>query len=185
MNRRSLLSGASAVGATAFAGQSLAEAQTPQTYDEAVKRTWRALDPSGGLREIVRAGTLGANSHNTQPWRFVVTDNQITIGPDFSRRCPAVDPDDHHLFASLGCAVENMVQAAVALGFTAAARFEATNKDRVAIDLDRGPPTSNDLADAITKRQCTRAEYDGKTLSIQDLSKLSTAGTMEALNACS
>jgi hypothetical protein len=26
------------------------------------------------------------------------------ILPDLSRRCPAVDPDDHHLFVSLGCA---------------------------------------------------------------------------------
>lgn len=181
MNRRSLLSGVSTVGATAFAGPSFAEAQTPRTYDEAVKWTWRAIDPSGGLRELVRAGTLGANSHNTQPWRFVVSENQITVGPDFTRRCPAVDPDDHHLFSSLGCAVENMVQAATRIGFKAEVRVEVTNQDRIAVVLDRGPPMSNDLADAIAKRQCTRAEYDGKPLSTQDLSKLSTAGTMEAI----
>jgi hypothetical protein len=176
MNRREILSGVSALGAIALAGPSFAEAQAPRTYDEAVKRTWRALDPSGGLREIVRAGTLGANSHNTQPWRFVISEKQITVGPDFSRRCPAVDPDDHHLFASLGCAVENMVQAATGLGFKAEVRVELTNQDRIAVVLDRGPPTSNDLADAITKRQCTRAEYDGKPLSAEDLSKLTAAG---------
>lgn len=166
------------MGATGLAGPSFAQAQVPRTYDEAVKRTWRALDPSGGLREIVRAGTLGANSHNTQPWRFVISEKQVAVGPDFSRRCPAVDPDDHHLFASLGCAVENMVQAAVALGRSAGPSIEASNKGRVAIEFDRIPPRHTELADAITRRQCTRAEYDGKAVSAQDLSKLSIAGTM-------
>jgi hypothetical protein len=179
MSRRSLHSGVGAVGATAGVGPSFAHVRVPRTYDEAVRLVWRPLDPSGGVLELIRAATLGANSHNTQPWRFLVTDKQITVAPDFSRRCPAVDPDDHHLFASLGCAVENTVQAAGAFGFNPVARFEAANKDRVAIALDRGSPTRNDLADAIVKRQCTRAEYDGKALSARDLSKLSAAGTME------
>ena len=64
----------------------------------------------------MRAATLAANSHNTQPWIFTAAANAITIAPDFGRRCPAVDPDDHHLFASLGCATENLVHAAAAIG---------------------------------------------------------------------
>jgi len=71
------------------------------------------------LRDIVRAGTLATNSHNSQPWRFTVSNRQIEINPDFTRRCPAVDPDDHRLFASLGCCVENMVQAAALVGLMA------------------------------------------------------------------
>ncbi|WP_291860383.1 Tat pathway signal protein [Bradyrhizobium sp.] len=153
----------------------------PTTYEEAVKRVWRSLDPSGGVREIVRAGTLGANSHNTQPWRFTVSDQRIGIAPDFSRRCPAVDPDDHHLFASLGCAVENMVQAAVALGFKAEASLEAADRDRVTIAVDRIRPSSNALAEAITKRQCTRAEYDGRAVSAEDLNKIGVAGTLDGV----
>ena len=65
-------------------------------YDEAVRTTWAPLRPDGGLNEVVRYATLAANSHNTQPWRFMVEEKRITIAPDFSRRCPAVDPDDHH-----------------------------------------------------------------------------------------
>lgn len=169
------------MGAATVAGRAFTEAQSPRTHDEAVKVTWRPLDSSAGMREIVRAGTLGANSHNTQPWRFIVSDKAISIGPDFSRRCPAVDPDDHHLFASLGCAFENMVQSAAAFGFKAQVRFEATNRDRVTIALDRGTPTSNNLADAITMRQCTRAAYDGKALSTEHLNKLATAGAVEGV----
>jgi hypothetical protein len=160
---------------------SSAPARAPRTYAEAVDLTWRPLNPAGGVREVLRAGTLAANSHNTQPWRFKLSERQITISPDFARRCPAVDPDDHHLFASLGCAVENMVQATVVLGLNATPSIEASNTDRVALEFDRGPPTHSELADAITRRQCTRAEYDGNAVSAQDLNKLSIAGTMDGV----
>jgi hypothetical protein len=31
-------------------------------------------------------------------WRLGIDERAITIVPDLARRCPAVDPDDHHLF---------------------------------------------------------------------------------------
>ena len=40
----------------------------------------------------------------------------IDVLPDLSRRTPVVDPDDHHLFVSLGCAAENLALAAMARG---------------------------------------------------------------------
>jgi len=52
------------------------------------------------MRGLVHAATLAANSHNTQPWHFRIDEGQIGIHPDPARRCPAVDPDDHHLFVS-------------------------------------------------------------------------------------
>ena len=42
------------------------------------------LDP----RELVRLAVLAASSHNTQPWKFAIRRDAITILPDFSRRCP-------------------------------------------------------------------------------------------------
>src|SRR5262249_50924280 len=145
----------------------------------AIRQVWRPLDSSGGLREVVRAGTLGANSHNTQPWRITVSDKQITIRPDFSRRCPAVDPDDHHLFASLGCAAENMVQAASLFGLKAEVRFEAADGDRIAIAIHRTQSSSSELASAITERQCTRADYDGRGVDAAELSKIHAAATLD------
>ncbi|MFM9887270.1 MAG: Tat pathway signal protein, partial [Burkholderiales bacterium] len=59
--------------------------------------------------DLVRYATLAASSHNTQPWTFKIEPGRIAILPDLSRRCPAVDPDDHHLYASLGCAAENLL----------------------------------------------------------------------------
>ena len=51
--------------------------------------------------ELTRYATLAPSSHNTQCWKFSAAPGSITILPDFARRCPAVDPDDHHLFVSL------------------------------------------------------------------------------------
>jgi hypothetical protein len=59
---------------------------------------------AGGIldvRELIRHATLAASSHNTQPWKFCIRRGSIVIQPDFSRRCPVVDPDDSHLFKSL------------------------------------------------------------------------------------
>lgn len=182
MNRRNLLLGASAAAATPMMPRALADASQPSTYDEAVRLTWRPLDPSGGVRELVRAATLAANSHNTQPWRFGVSEDRITLRPDFSRRCPAVDPDDHHLFASLGCAVENAVQAAALLGFKADARLDPAEAGSIVIGLDRAPASRNLLAEAITRRQSTRGPYDGKALGADDLRTLQAAGTLDGVD---
>jgi hypothetical protein len=178
MNRRDLLLGANAMIVAAGSRTAAAASNAPGTYDEAVSRVWRPLDLSAGAGEIVRAGTLAANSHNTQPWRFTMARKQIVVAPDLTRRCPAVDPDDHHLFASLGCAVENMVQAAPVLGFNAVARFDASSS-RAMIELTPASAVRSELAAAITQRQCTRGEYDGRAVSTEELRVLAAAGTQD------
>lgn len=172
--RRAILAGGavvistSAVSGLAFAGGSL-------TYDEATTATWAPLRGEGGLRELVRYATLAANSHNTQPWRFTVEPDGISILPDFSRRCPVVDPDDHHLFASLGCAAENLVHAAAALGRQATPAFTAAGHARIA--FERIEARRTELFEAIPLRQCIRAEYDGQALASEQLRLLEEAGT--------
>ncbi|MDX2203035.1 MAG: Tat pathway signal protein [Hyphomicrobiaceae bacterium] len=159
---------------------SRAEPPTPSTYEAAVRLVWRPLDPAGGLGELVRAATLAANSHNTQPWRFKVAADRIGIHPDPARRCPAVDPDDHHLFATLGCAAENVVQAAGLLGLRATPRFDGA-ADAVVIDIERGAPVRSALGEAIIQRQCTRAAYDGRPVSTEDLRMMQAAGSLDGV----
>jgi len=113
------------------------------------------------LRELVRYGVMAASSHNTQPWKFRLAPGRVTVIPDHARRTPAVDPDDHHLYCSVGCAVENIVQAARGLGWTGAARY-STSADAVQIDLAPAEPERSALFDALAERQCTRGDYDGR-----------------------
>ena len=103
---------ATTLGLSAVAVSGLSAGAAGMTYDEAVKTSRAPLRSAPRDRELVRFATLAANSHNTQPWIFSARGDEIAIAPDFRRRCPVVDPDDHHLFASLGCAAENLVQAA-------------------------------------------------------------------------
>jgi hypothetical protein len=128
--------------------------------------------------ELVRYATLAPSSHNTQCWKFKLEDRAITILPDFSRRCPAVDPDDHHLFVSLGCAAENLVVAAAALGLRAAPSVDTASRS-VRITLEPMPAVASPHFKAIAERQSTRGAYDGKPLTSDDLVQLERAGTSE------
>jgi hypothetical protein len=151
-------------------------------YDEAVTSIWRHSstklgDPASVLRELVRYATLAPSSHNTQCWKFRIQERAIAIEPDLSRRCPAVDPDDHHLFVSLGCAAENLAQAALAHGLKAEVIAGTTNPDAIVLNLEPTPPLVSSLFQAITDRQCTRGDYDGKPISPNELRLLERAGS--------
>jgi hypothetical protein len=153
-------------------------------YNEVVRNTWRHSPEKtiSGLavnRELVRYATLAASSHNTQCWKFAIENQLISILPDRTRRCAAVDPDDHHLFVSLGCAAENLVQAAQAFGQRGEVRFDA---DVVKVSLEAAKAVRSPLFEAIPQRQCTRAEYDGRTVSSEDLKSLEAAGRGNGVN---
>ncbi|MEL6279812.1 MAG: Tat pathway signal protein [Pseudomonadota bacterium] len=157
-------------------------------YDEraAQLRAELAADPS--LTELVRYATLAPNSHNTQPWRFQLSTNEITILPDFSRRTPAVDPDDHHLYVSLGCAAENLAIAAHARGRPSRVVTVETNMDgedarAIKVSLGNGPAQNASLCEAIPMRQSTRSEYDGRALSADDLILLKDATSFPGVTA--
>ena len=104
-------------------------------------------------------------------------ERSITIEPDLSRRCPVVDPDEHHLYVSLGCATENLAQAALANGLQAHARFNAAGAGSIAVDLQATRAWESLLYQAIPVRQCTRGDYDGGALSAEELALLERAGT--------
>ncbi|MCC7428062.1 MAG: nitroreductase family protein [Alphaproteobacteria bacterium] len=133
----------------------------------------------GGLdrSELVRLGTLAASSHNTQPWRFRLGARTIAIAPDLSRRCPVVDPDDSHLFKSLGCAAENIVQGAPAQAHRAHPTFDpATGRIEIALEPSAAA-REGPLFAAIPTRQCTRLPYDGRAIPPAARAALEAAGS--------
>jgi nitroreductase len=88
------------------------------------------------FKELIRYATLAPSSHNTQCWKFRLEDHAISILPDLSRRCPVVDPDDHHLYVSLGCAAENLIQAAKAQGLSGQITFNPCGDGAVQLHLN-------------------------------------------------
>ena len=174
ISRRGLLACGSGLAIGGLVSPARTSAASVKTYDDAVRLTWAPLRVDGGARELIRYATLAANSHNTQPWKFKAEERCITIAPDFARRCPAVDPNDHHLFVSLGCAAENLVHAAAAAGLTATPALES---GAIRIGLDPARPLESDLFKAIPRRQSTRAAYGGTPVSNEILAALEKAGT--------
>jgi hypothetical protein len=149
-------------------------------YDSAVAAQRRPgpehRDGTLDLRELVRLATLAASSHNTQPWRFRLEGRSITILPDLSRRCLVVDPDDGHLYKSLGCAAENLVHAAAAQGHAAHVSFDqAENAVRIILEPSSAVRPGA-LFQAITKRQCTKLPYDGRAIPADERTALEEAG---------
>ncbi len=113
----------------------------------------------------------------------MLEDRSISIMPDFSRRCPAVDPDDHHLFVSIGCAAENLVQAALANGLYGNVVFEDSAHKALRVALEPTKAVATSLFNAIPERQSTRAEYDGKPISASELALLEKAGQGNGVRA--
>ncbi|NJK63319.1 MAG: Tat pathway signal protein [Synechococcaceae cyanobacterium SM2_3_1] len=181
LSRRQIILGFTALTGGAMAYATGSAHQSKGRYNDAVRDTWRhtpnnsIIDLDTVNRELVRYATLAASSHNTQCWKFAIAEHTISILPDWTRRCPAVDPDDHHLFVSLGCAAENLIHAAQAFGKHGFAHFD-TIDDRVKITLEPSKIISSDLFNAIPQRQCSRVEYDGRKLSTADLGSLEVAG---------
>ncbi|MBC7282511.1 Tat pathway signal protein [Hoeflea sp.] len=176
MKRRNLLLGGGAMAALGLGAYALARGRSHDNAYESAAAALRAPRSPGDMGELdflVHHATLAANSHNTQPWLFSGGAEQVTIRPDFSRATPAVDPDNHHLYASLGCAAENLSLAASAAGRSSAVAFLG-EQDAVRVSLGAGAQP-DPLFEAIVERQCTRSVYDGRQVPAEDLDAIAAA----------
>jgi nitroreductase len=151
-------------------------------YTEAAGATRTVLKQMPEACDLIRYATLAANSHNTQPWRFAVNDRGIEIRPDLTRRLAVVDPDDHHLFASLGCAAENLSIAARMRGKAGELIFDSGNGGGVTFAFGTGASTEAALFDAILQRQSTRCLFDGRPVSAANLATLSNIAAVPGVD---
>jgi nitroreductase len=153
-----------------------------EEYNASVSATRAALRQTPEISDLIRYATLAANSHNTQPWRFKISDVGIEILRVLARQIEIVDPDNHHLFASLGCAAENLAIACSARGKSGELSFNPANDGAVMFAFGSGPPVEPAMFDAIPKRQSTRGDYDSKAVSGLDLQALSAAAAVPGVD---
>lgn len=184
MNRRQLLvggAGTAALGAgAAYLGVRAMGSATD--YAEAVRAMRAVLAERPDARDLIRYATLAPNGHNSQPWRFTAGPNQIRLRPDFTRRTSIVDPDDHHVFVSLGCAAETLALAAAARGCGGDLRFDAIDGGAIIFDFRQTPRSGSVLFDAIPKRQSTRSLYDGRAVRRENLATLAAAAAIPGVD---
>ncbi len=92
-----------------------------------------------------------------------------------------VDPDDHHLFVSLGCAAENLSLASAAHGRRGEPTFDDAGGGSITFAHQPAPGRESVRFGAIPVRQSTRAEYDGRAVDSAMLSALAEAASDPAV----
>jgi nitroreductase len=131
-------------------------------------KNWR--DTNDGPLSLVRAAILAASPHNTQPWLFKVANSSIELHIDTQRNVGALDPYLREEHIGIGCALENLMLAALANGYATDVTLQpgklepipADPKPRLVarVDLATGKRDESELYNAIPRRHTNRGPYD-------------------------
>ena len=114
--------------------------------------------------QIASYASKAPSGHNTQPWKFHITDSTITVLPNLDVALPVVDRNSRELFISLGCAVENLCIAASYFGYTT--HIIECSIEAIILELTKNALTIEDsLFHQIEKRQTNRNIYNGNKIS--------------------
>ncbi len=142
--------------------------------------------PKGGSMEeqlmfLLRYAILAPSGPNTQPWKFAINGNIISVFADLERSLVFVDPDNRTLFMSVGCAIANLVTAGKHFGFSASLNYfpqgleeENNLTARVKFEPSESGVSGEDLFPEITKRHTTKDRYENQTIEtgiLDDLKK--------------
>ncbi len=129
---------------------------------DAQARLREALATRPALPDLIRYAALAPSGHNTQPWRFSLSRDEIAITPDFTRRTPVVDPDDHHLYVSLGCVAETLDLAALRIGQGGELVADPKQAGGWVYRFGTRRDPASPLFGAIARRQSTRSVFNGR-----------------------
>lgn len=179
--RQTIIGGAVAIAGAGGVWSQVRRMGSMEAYSAAMATLRLPLPASPAAHDLIRFSTLAANSHNNQAWEFRAVGDTILIRPDLTRATPVVDPDNHHLFVSLGCAAENLSIAAASRGMPGETRFDAAAGELRFVPV-KGAPFDGVLSDAIPLRQSTRSMFDGSTLTAVELDLLANAARIPGVD---
>ena len=129
------------------------------------------------LKFLLRYAVLAPSGPNTQPWKFSIKDDEISVIVDLTRSLPSVDTGNRTLYISHGCILTNLLIAAEHFGFsyktenfpdglsgsrTASIRFYEPGSE----------PQFPGLFHEITKRHTNRKSYEKLDIEDEKLQKL-------------
>ena len=131
-------------------------------------KDWRAANE--GPMALVSAAILAASPHNTQPWLFKIHDSAIELYVDTQRNVGALDPYLREEHIGIGCALENLMLAAPANGYSATVTLVAGKLGPIPVepkpqllarvDLVEAKRDESELYHAIPHRHTNRGPYD-------------------------
>jgi hypothetical protein len=122
------------------------------------------------LEFVLRFAVRAPSGHNTQPWRFAISDDLLHLYADRSRRLPVVDPEDRALVISCGAALAHLTVALRHFGYAGdPTPFpDPADPDLLATvglgNTHTPQPGDHELFEAIDERHTHRAAFDGRTI---------------------
>jgi len=137
------------------------------------------------MSSLLSYAVLAPSSHNTQPWRFEITENTVALYADRTRALPANDPDDRELTISCGCALMNLRVAAAheGLGVTCDITPDPNDEDLLAViafdKLDNSSLSEADLFKAIEERRTYRKRFQSRDVPTPIIDALSDVANKE------
>ncbi|WP_372652866.1 hypothetical protein [Draconibacterium sp.] len=137
------------------------------------------------LRFLIDCAIKAPSGHNSQPWKFELQENTIIIHPDFSRALPVVDGDNHALYISLGCALENILIAANNRGYKNNISILPNNDGYTCIKIDLEKSENmvpDELFGYIPLRQVCRNKYSNKKVDNNSLQELSSCFNQQGIS---
>ncbi len=130
------------------------------------------------LRFLLRYAILAPSSHNTQPWKFAVRDNEIRISADKTRWLKVADADQRELHISVGCALENLVIAAQHFGYADQVEYFPQGEDSLVAVVKLIPegkterPRDPVLFEEIPRRHTNHKIYDARPIPEAQMARL-------------
>lgn len=137
------------------------------------------------LRYVVGYAVLAPSAHNTQPWKFRVTEAGIELHADRSRALPVSDPDGRELTISCGAALFFLRLAVRRFGHMERVHLfpDPAKPDLLALvsrgDEARASREVLTLFRAIRERRTHRPAFDERELGAPDLAALREAAEDE------
>lgn len=135
--------------------------------------------PTEKLQFLLRYAILAPSSHNTQPWKFSVGEDEIQVFVDRTRWLKVADSDQRELYISVGCALENLLIATEHFGYGHQVAYlpEPANEELAATVkfMPHGEPSpfrAPALFEAISSRHTNRKFYEERPIPQSDLQHL-------------
>ncbi len=132
---------------------------------------------SDQLKFLLNYAVLAPSGPNTQPWKFSIKDQEISLIADFSRSLPSLDPSDRTLYISHGCVLANLLLAADHFGFAYDVKClpDGISGDRTAaVQLSKKAADAKfpDLFGEITRRHTNRKSFEKRAIEGEKLQRL-------------